>query len=49
LSKQCEALGLPPSASYQDMLLAVDRAAKDLSQSARKAIYLLGYTDGMPE
>jgi hypothetical protein len=49
LSKQCEALGLAPNASYQDMLLAVDRAAKDLSQSARKAIYLLGYTDGMSE
>jgi transposase len=48
LTGQCEALGLPPDASYHDMLLAVDRAGKNLSQSARTAIYMLGYAESMP-
>ena len=49
ISSACVALGLPPEAGYEEMLRAVDVLAKRLSRSARQAIYLFGYTDGMPE
>lgn len=45
LAAQCEALGLSPDASYQEMLRAIDAAAKKLSQSARTLLYLYGFTD----
>ena len=45
IATQCEALGLPADATYLEMLREVDATAKKLSQSARTAIYLLGYTE----
>ena len=45
IATQCEALGLPADATYLEMLKEVDATAKKLSQSARTAIYLLGYTE----
>ena len=48
ISSACVALGLPPEAGYEEMLRGVDVLAKRLSRSARQAIYLFGYTDGMP-
>lgn len=45
LAAQCEALGLSPDANYQEMLRAIDAAAKKLSQSARTLLYLYGFTD----
>ena len=45
IAAQCEALGLPADATYLEMLREVDATAKKLSQSARTAIYLLGYTE----
>jgi hypothetical protein len=49
ISSACTALGISPDASYEQMLWAVDALAKRVSRSARQAIYLFGYTDGMPQ
>lgn len=49
ISSACTALGISPEASYEEMLWAIDATAKRVSQSARQAIYLFGYRDGMPE
>lgn len=45
LKSQCEAIGISADSSYFELLRAIDAAGKKLSQSARQAIYLLGYTD----
>jgi hypothetical protein len=45
LKPQCEAIGLKPDSSYLELLRAIDVAGKKLSQSARQAIYLFGYTE----
>lgn len=45
LKSQCEAIGISSDSSYFELLLAIDTAGKKLSQSARQAIYLFGYTD----
>lgn len=45
LKSQCEAIGLSADSSYFDLLRAIDTAGKKLSQSARQAIYLFGYTN----
>jgi hypothetical protein len=45
LKHQCEAIGLKPDSSYLELLRAIDVAGKKLSQSARQAIYLFGYTE----
>ena len=44
LKSQCEAIGISADSSYFDLLRAIDTAGKKLSQSARQAIYLFGYT-----
>jgi hypothetical protein len=49
ISSACTALGISPEATYEEMLWAVDAMAKRVSRSARQAIYLFGYRDGMPE
>ena len=45
LKSQCEAIGISDDSSYFELLLAIDAAGKKLSQSARQAIYLFGYTN----
>lgn len=45
LKSQCEAIGISADSSYFELLRAIDTAGKKLSQSARQAIYLFGYTD----
>jgi len=45
LKSQCEAIGISADSSYFELLRAIDAAGKKLSQSARQAIYLFGYTD----
>ena len=49
ISSACAALGLSQEACYEEMLWAVDALAKRVSKSARTAIYLFGYRDGMPQ
>lgn len=44
LKSQCEAIGISGDSSYFELLRAIDAAGKKLSQSARQAIYLFGYT-----
>lgn len=44
LKLQCEAIGISADSSYFELLRAIDAAGKKLSQSARQAIYLFGYT-----
>lgn len=45
LAPELEAVGLPPSATYEELLRQIDRKAKNISAAARKAIYLLGYSE----
>jgi hypothetical protein len=40
-------LGLNSDASYFEIMLAIDKLGKDISQYARQAIYLFGHTDSM--
>jgi transposase len=42
-------LGLEQQPTYLEVLLEVDRIAKDVSASVRKAVYLLGYFDSIPD
>ena len=44
LKEQCKALGIPEDHGYEKILRALDLAAKDLSLSARSALYMFGYT-----
>ena len=45
LSEQCQALGLPADATYEQLLWKVDSVAKAVSEEARSLLYLYGYTE----
>jgi transposase len=42
-------LGFEQQPTYLEILLEVDRIAKDVSASVRKAVYLFGYFDSIPD
>jgi transposase len=44
-----KSLGFEEQPSYLQVLLEVDRIAKDVSASVRKAVYLFGYFDSIPD
>jgi hypothetical protein len=44
-----KSLGLEQQPTYLEVLLEVDRIAKDVSASVRKAVYLFGYFDSIPD
>lgn len=49
LKEYGNSLGLTNQPTYAEVLLEVDRIAKNISASARKAVYLLGYFDSIPD